>query len=792
MTRKELFIEAKRMSMFFLIVFGAFIQGAYGIHLGISSGDGGGSGSVGINIEAMRDASVDTKATVDEAGIISPLTTIIGPTSLFEETHGVTDTTGKKAQVYVKVVNAPNGLTYDSLVLPQEGSVGAQPWVSAEQWLTVSKADSITCTATASYGASTTSVSLDKATSVDGYYSKAYAGNSGVWAEETGHVTGPFVGTAKVDTLTKTRTANYGSEYDLNMRAVKGSAPTGILGYYVNPTLKIQSAVNAAQTGDIINIASGIYKENIKIDKSLALKGSGKDQTIVDGQGIGSVFTTGTVSPSAKISLSGMKIQNGKATIGAGIFNKATLDVSDCEISANSATDRGGGIFNSLGTVTLTRDILSKNAATNYGGGIYSTGKVNAVDSTISGNKANNGGGIYNTNSLTLTRSIISSNTAASTYGGGISNYGTANVVDSIITGNTAVSSGGGIYNQKSLKLSGGSVDHNAAKNGGGIYNYGSLDMSTPMSYNTASYKGGGIYNDGIFNHTSGSVDHNTATYAGGGIYNYGTTTYTGGDIYNNTAKRGGGGIANMGKVTNTKTLTVTGVSIYNNKALGDGTTDGGKGGGIWSDDSYATVKDCKIFGNTAIFGGGIYDDGNLNLNGGSVDHNTASKLGGGIYHGMSDSIPNAVMTINGTSISYNTAGYGGGICSDSTLVMNGGSVDHNKATSTDGGGIWSYRSLSLKGCTVSYNTANRNGGGIYNIGTLNIDNSYVTNNIANQYGGGISSVGTVNLNSGSIDHNKAAVDGGGIYRAAGSINGNRALVHDNTLTNGQPDNISP
>jgi hypothetical protein len=58
----------------------------------------------------------------------------------------------------------------------------------------------------------TSTVSLDKATTVTGYDGKAYAYDGTASATETGHVTGPFVGTANVGTVTTTRTPNFGSE----------------------------------------------------------------------------------------------------------------------------------------------------------------------------------------------------------------------------------------------------------------------------------------------------------------------------------------------------------------------------------------------------------------------------------------------------------------------------------------------------------------------------------------------------------------------------------------------------
>ena len=128
-----------------------------------------------------------------DGGTVIPQARIIGPTSLFEERHEVVDSTGKSASVYVKVVNAPNGLTYNSLVLPNEGWASAQPWVSAEQWLTVPKADSIKTSTSANYGnlfaytlmeENKGSSSADYVTLTD-YHGKGYASATQVDALQT-------------------------------------------------------------------------------------------------------------------------------------------------------------------------------------------------------------------------------------------------------------------------------------------------------------------------------------------------------------------------------------------------------------------------------------------------------------------------------------------------------------------------------------------------------------------------------------------------------------------------------
>ena len=53
----------------------------------------------------------------------------------------------------------------------------------------------------------------------------------------------------------------------------------------------IQAAVDAASSGDTIQVAAGIYYEHVTVDKSLTLLGEDSTTTIIDGGWAGTVVT---------------------------------------------------------------------------------------------------------------------------------------------------------------------------------------------------------------------------------------------------------------------------------------------------------------------------------------------------------------------------------------------------------------------------------------------------------------------------------------------------------------------
>ncbi len=245
-----------------------------------------------------------------------------------------------------------------------------------------------------------------------------------------------------------------------------------------NPCATIEYAIeNIAVANDTIHVAAGVYVENITIDKNLTLQGAGAGNTIVDGNATDRVIT---VTNDAMVTLAGMIIQNGHASIGAGIHNDGSGTVY---VYNNTATGNGGGIHNDdeNETLIINHSTISGNKSNGGGGGIMNYGPLTVTNSTISDNTAgSDGGGIYtevesDMVTIVVSNSVINGNTTTSD-GGGIQNDsgGTVNINNSTISGNTAAGNGGGVGNVNDggrLNINHSTINDNTASAGGGIYN---------------------------------------------------------------------------------------------------------------------------------------------------------------------------------------------------------------------------------------------------------------------------------------------------------------------------------
>jgi len=173
--------------------------------------------------------------------------------------------------------------------------------------------------------------------------------------------------------------------------------------------------------------------------------------------------------------ITGLSIANGKVSAnnqgGGGLWNQGNLVVQECTIIGNQAQSptgsisRGGGIFNSGGSLTLVRSTVTGNSvkgtdAANglygdnaLGGGVHvSGGTFTALSSTFQGNTAQGSagssrsgrasGGIHNDSVTILRNCTVTGNDAKATnapaIGGIFSDNGTSTLFSTVVAGNTA------------------------------------------------------------------------------------------------------------------------------------------------------------------------------------------------------------------------------------------------------------------------------------------------------------------------------------------------------------------
>jgi hypothetical protein len=158
------------------------------------------------------------------------------------------------------------------------------------------------------------------------------------------------------------------------------------------------------------------------------------------------------VGVGAEAALSNLTITGANVSTfsGGGILNQGRLALVTSTVAGNAARF-GGGIFNDNGaTLTLSRCTVSGNTATEAGGGIYNRAKsdfffptagLGLRNSTVSGNTAGtDGGGLFNSGSLLLQNCTVTQNHAdvdnnATGAGGGLSTTGGA-LFNTIAAGN--------------------------------------------------------------------------------------------------------------------------------------------------------------------------------------------------------------------------------------------------------------------------------------------------------------------------------------------------------------------
>ena len=433
------------------------------------------------------------------------------------------------------------------------------------------------------------------------------------------------------------------------------------------------------------------------------------------------------------------------------IFGGGALRLTNITIDGRSEDhDPNSALARSLicvtdGSLCLdTRSVLKNNSSRCDGGGVWVCGGTCCTNRfEMNGNaritgcttQASGGGAAVSLSSpddfISISdQAMIDHNSAMS--GGGLSFScaisclgGTLNVLEHArISDNVSHFTGGGI--SFSGYRSGNSAPSLLVLDGSVILSGNTAVHGAAVFFCGANCKDRMIVTDGV------SITGNTAAGTGGGICYLAPTA--GADLLiidssvtGNTAGTGGGIylLTNFGGA-----VTFLESTLSDNKAQNG---ESGAGGGFWFENTAVdqpavlSLNGTEISRNTASFrGGGIAASGQSHITflSGSIHANRSSRYGGGVW--LRD---RSVFAMSGGSVLDNHAVYGGGFYNDpgAGLLLTGGTVSRNSADA--GGGIYnSEQSAATLSSTWDLGGEGTNDAvlyapGIYNSGDLRTEN---------------------------------------------------------------------
>ena len=541
--------------------------------------------------------------------------------------------------------------------------------------------------------------------------------------------------------------------------------------------LTLTGGITGGDGGGILN------RENLSVTRSLIV-GNKAD----DGGGIGNfggVFSIvdSTISDNESTGVSGG---------GGGVFNFAsnvadTSLISNSTISGNSATTRGGGVNNFIGTIAIEFTTITQNEAPNFAGsgvaswGDQSTTATEFYSTIVAGNINTDVDlvGSFQPTFFSNGYNLIGSGTSTGSFMvlgdqrniadpllGPLADNGGPTPTHQLLVGSPAIDAGdpdaeAGLGNVPEFDQRGGPSGRvfDGDNDSLAVIDIGAFESDVfYLVVDTLIDESDGDFSAGDFSLRE-AIEQAAVTVAGSPTIVFDPALFTAGpeSIFLDvalgqlkiTAKmvvEGPGAdiltivaapFRNIFVVDDLDNLTQSDVAIRGLTLTGGNDPNGG--GAIFTRERLE-VADSLITGNTAQWGGGIYNDlyGELTVVNSEISGNDATSSGGGLYNwGGSVFIFDSVISGN------DSANEAGGIknVNNGALNVARSTISGNTAQSIGGGLYNGDGNVNIADSTISGNTADA-GGGIYVLtptnDTTSISNSTISGNIAPLGGAGV------------------------------------------------------
>jgi len=394
----------------------------------------------------------------------------------------------------------------------------------------------------------------------------------------------------------------------------------------------LQDALSAAEAGDEVWVAAGVYKPTPVSTRRTAffpmqngvaiyggfaghesereerdwqtnvtvLSGDIDNNDVTDGNGV-------TVHHNDIVGENSYRV-----VVGSGMDETAVLDgftITGGHADASADPEDGAGLYIEDGSPTLTNLIFSGNFADQQGGGLYAE-----------------------PGSPTLTNVTFLNNYGGERGGGMYLRYGDPSLTNLTFTGNSSNGDGGGLNVRNSdLTLTNALFSHNQAEERGGAMVIRSSSSphltNVTFSHNSSEDRAGAVYLGGNGSHPvlhQVVFENNTAVADGGGLY------------------------------IGSESVILTDVQFSYNSITGIG-----DGGGIYNDGTAMTMTNAVLTGNSGIYGGGLFIDktDESELTNVLFSGNRADLNGGGVYN-----YDSTVLFTNVTFSGNRAIGSGGGM----------------------------------------------------------------------------------------------------------------------------------